>query len=72
MTNEKARGAVVAVVVVNEACDPAVGSVTGHPPAPPPPAMAMAIRVSPAEEAHIDMLRLRSYHLALQRRHINR
>lgn len=70
MTNDKARGA---VLVVNEACEPAVVSIDGHPPVPPaPPAMAMAIRVSPAEEAHIDAMRLRSYHLALQRRHITR
>lgn len=43
------------------------------PPAPPPvEAISIAIRVSPAEEAHIESMRLRSYHLALQRRHINR
>lgn len=40
---------------------------------PRPPAVgAMAIRVSQAEEAHIDAMRVRSYHLALQRRHISR
>lgn len=36
-----------------------------------PPPEAIAIRVSLAEEAHIDAMRLRSYHLARQRRHIN-
>lgn len=36
------------------------------------PPMAIALMVSPAEREHIDLIRARSYQLALQRGHIRR
>jgi hypothetical protein len=41
-----------------------------HPPL--PPAIAMGLFVSPAEQAHIDAMRLRSWDLAIARGQVRR
>lgn len=63
-SSQRGRPAGADVLITVQSPDPT------HPPL--PPAIAMGLFVSPAEQAHIDATRLRSWELAIARGHVRR